>query len=447
VVICCFNFYNNYNFYNLYNNKMTLQRKEAPEFRAIDNINLVRPAHQKLDNGCNVFCFNSGDQELVRIEWIFGNQRFNPEKPLLNVAVNTMLTEGTSKLTAAQLADKVDFYGAFLQVDYGYDNSLVTLYSLNKHLQHTLPVLKDILTDSIFPEKELETYIRNQQQKLQVSMRKNDFVARRNFNKALYGDTSYGLGADADTFKTLHRDDMLAHFTQMYQPSNCTIIISGKIEPAILELITNTFDTDWTNPAIKSDTNQPEIKSAAEHFYFTEKPDALQSAIRMGLPVINRAHPDFPVLQVLNTVLGGYFGSRLMANIREDKGYTYGIGSGMSSLKHAGAMFIATEVGADVCKAAVAEIEKEINLLKTELIPEEELSLVRNYMLGSLLGSLENVFSHADKFKNLYFADLDYDYYDRYVNVVKTVTAEHLKELANKYLDFDQFYKVIVGKY
>ena len=426
---------------------MTLQRKEAPEFRAIDNITLLRPAHQKLDNGCNIFCFSSGDQELVRIEWIFGNQRFNPEKPLLNVAAHTLLTEGTGKLTAAQIADKVDFYGAFLQVDYGYDNSVVTLYSLNKHLQHTLPVLKDILTDSIFPEKELETYIRNQQQKLQVSMQKNDYVARRAFNKALYGDTSYGLGADADTFKTLHREDLLVHFKQMYQPSNCTIIISGKIEPEILELITNTFDKDWINSTIKSDTSQPEIKSAAEHFYFTEKPDALQSAIRMGLPTINRAHPNFPALQILNTVLGGYFGSRLMANIREDKGYTYGIGSGMSSLKHAGAMFIATEVGADVCKAAVAEIEKEINLLKTELIPEDELSLVRNYMLGSLLGSLENVFSHADKFKNLYFADLDYDYYDRYVNAVKTVTAEHLKELANKYLDFDQFYKVIVGKY
>jgi zinc protease len=426
---------------------MTLQRKQAPEFRAIDNINLLRPAHQALNNGCNIFCFNSGDQDLVRIEWVFGNQRFNPEKPLLNIAVNSMLTEGTSKLTTAQIADKVDFYGAFLQVDYGYDNSVVTLYSLNKHLQHTLPVVKDILTDSIFPEKELETYIRNQQQKLQVSMQKNDYVARRNFNKALYGDTLYGLGADADTYKTLFREDLLAHFKQMYQPSNCTIIISGKIEPGILEMITNTFDKDWTNPDVKSDISQPQIKSAAEHFYLTEKPDALQSAIRMGLPVINRNHPDFPALQVLNTVLGGYFGSRLMANIREEKGYTYGIGSGISSFKHAGAMFVATEVGADVCKAAIFEIEKEINLLKSDLITEEELSLVRNYMLGSLLGSLENVFSHADKFKNLYFADLDYDYYDRYVDAVKTVTAVRLKELANEYLDFDKFYKVIVGKY
>jgi len=173
----------------------------------------------------------------------------------------------------------------------------------------------------------------------------------------------------------------------------------------------------------------------------------LQSAIRMGLPFINREHPDFPAVQVLNTVLGGYFGSRLMNNIREDKGYTYGIGSGITSYKQGGAIFIATEVGADVCKAATIEIEKEINLLKTELIAEDELNLVRNYMLGSLLGSLENVFSHADKFKNLYFSGMSYEYYDRYTEIVKTVTAEELLKLANQYLDFDSFYKVIVGKY
>lgn len=426
---------------------MTLKRKVAPEFKAIDNIHLLRPAHQKLDNGCNVFCFNSGDQELVRIEWIFNNQRFNPEKPLLNVAVNTMLTEGTGTLSASQIADKVDFYGAFLQVDYGYDHSQVTLYSLNKHLAQVLPIVKDIITNSTFPEKELETFIRNQQQKLQVSLQKNDVVARRAFNKALYGDTLYGLSATPESYKTLQRDDMLAHFQQMYQPANCNIVIAGKIEPEILNLVTGTFEKDSSSGSLASDSSQPELQPAGERFYFVEKPDALQSAIRMGIPTINRSHPDFPSLQVLNTVLGGYFGSRLMANIREDKGYTYGIGSGLSALNHAGAIFIATEVGADVCKSAVGEIEKEINLLKTELIPDEELALVSNYMLGSFLGSLENVFSHADKFKSIYFAGLDYDYYDRYIKTVKSANSAHLLELANKYLDFDGFYKVIVGKY
>jgi len=424
-----------------------MNRKQAPDFKAIDHITLLRPEHITLGNGCELFCFNSGDQELVRIEWIFSNLRFDPAKPLLNAAVNTMLNDGTKTLTAAQIAETIDFYGAFFQVDYGYDHSQVTLYSLNKHLASTLPIIKDVLTNSIFPEKELETYVRNQQQKLQVSLQKNDVVARRNFNKALFGGSIYGFGANADDYKTLQRDDLLKHFKQQYQPSNCTLIIAGKIETETLDLLKDTFGDSWTNPAETADTTQPEIQASMEHSYYIEKPDALQSAIRMGMPLINRTHPDFPSLQVLNTILGGYFGSRLMANIREDKGYTYGIGSGMSSLKHAGALFIATEVGADVCKAAVTEIEKEITILKTEPVAAEELVLVQNYMLGSLLGSLENVFSHADKFKNLYFSDLDYEYYDRYTETIKTITAADLLALANKYLNFDGFYKVIVGKY
>jgi len=366
---------------------------------------------------------------------------------LLNMAVNSMLTEGTHSLTSAQISDKIDFYGAFLHVDYGHDHSQVTLYSLNKHLQQTLPVIKDIITSSIFPEKEQETFIRNQRQKLQVSLQKNDVIARRVFNKALYGDTLYGLSADFDTYNTLNRSDMQSHFAEMYQPSNCTMVVAGKIDADTLNLISGAFDQEWQNTGKPADTGQPPVTRAAEHFYLTEKADALQSAIRMGIPAINRTHPDFPALQVLNTVLGGYFGSRLMANIREEKGYTYGIGSGMTSLKHGAALFIATEVGADVCKLAVNEIEKELNLLQNEPIPEAELSLVRNFLMGSLLGSLENVFSHADKFKNLHFAGLEYDYYDRYVNTIKTVSADRLQELAGQYLDFNRFYKVIVGKY
>ena len=424
-----------------------INRTTAPGFKGIEHIHLIKPEHSKLDNGCNIFSFNSGDQELVRIEWIFQNLRFNPAKPLLNVAVNNMLTEGTSTRSASEIADQIDFYGGFLQVDCGHDHSQVVLYTLNKHLAKTLPVMKDVITDSIFPEKELETFVRNQQQKLQVSLQKNDIVARRKFNKAIYGDTIYGLSAEFEDYKTLRREDMLEHFNEMYQPSNCTIIVAGKVEQDILDLITDAFGGDWANFPLQTDVTQPDLEPSAEHFYYVEKPDALQSAIRMGLPMITRLHPDFPALQVLNTVLGGYFGSRLMANIREDKGYTYGIGSGLSSMNKGGAMFIASEVGADVCKDAVAEIEKEIHILKTELIPGEELSLVRNYMMGSLLGSLENVLSHADKFKNLYFSGLDYDYYDRYTKVVKTITSEELIRLANKYLDLEEFYKVIVGKY
>ena len=363
-----------------------LQRKIAPEFKGIDNIDLLKPQHIELDNGCKIFFFNSGDQELVRIEWIFNNLSFNAAKPLLNMAVNTMLTDGTTQLTAAEIADRVDFYGAFLQVDYGFDHSQVTLFSLVKHLASTLPVVKAILTDSVFPAKELETFKRNQQQKLQVNLKKNDVVARRMFNKAVYGNTIYGFGAEATDYDKLDRGDMMLHFKKMYQPGNCTIVIAGKISDETTALISSEFGVGWQNQIGGVDIIQPVPTAIGKHFNLEEKPEALQSAIRIGGPMINRLHPDFPALQVLNTVLGGYFGSRLMANIREDKGYTYGIGSGMSSFKQGGAFFIATEVGAEVCRSAVQEIEKEINILKTELIPDDELSLVRNYMLKQQAG-------------------------------------------------------------
>src|ERR1700740_3331870 len=118
-----------------------LDRKTAPQSKPVEHINLIKPEHIKLGNGSNLFVFNSGDQELVRIEWIFHNLRFDPAKPLLNVAVNRMLTEGAAPRTASAIADQIDFYGGFLQVDYGYDTSQVVQFSLNRHLPKTLPVM------------------------------------------------------------------------------------------------------------------------------------------------------------------------------------------------------------------------------------------------------------------------------------------------------------------
>lgn len=422
-----------------------LNRTIAPGFRGINDLALIKPQEINLENGCNIFSFDSGSQELVRLEWIFSNLNFNPVKPLSNAAVNTLLSEGTSTRTAAQIADEIDFYGAFLQVEYGTDHSQVTLYTLNKHLEATLPVVKDLLTNATFPEKELQTYIRNQQQKLQVSLQKNDVIGRRTFNKALYPGSIYGFSPEAEDFANIKQADLKLHFQQQYQPANCTLVVSGKVDEHTLTRISDTF-SNWQN-RITADFMRPEVETVPGGLLFIEKPEALQSAIRLGFSTINRTHPDFAGLQVLNTVLGGYFGSRLMANIREEKGYTYGIGSAIVSLKKTGTFFIATEVGAEVCREALQEIEKEINLLKTVLIPEEELSLVRNYMMGALLGSLENVFSHADKFKNLYFSGMNYTYYEFYTKTVQHITPQELQYLANKYFDWDGFTKVIVGKY
>ncbi len=421
-----------------------LNRALQPEFKQVEDINFVKAAKHELANKIPVFEINAGEQDLVRIEFIFQNRGWDVKKPLLPGVTNSMLTEGTHSLSSAQIASKIDYYGAFFQTEYSHDQSSLTLYSLNKYLSETLPIIKEMLTGSTFPEKELETFLRNQKQKLKVGLEKNSVLARRAFTEALFGDSLYGYATKLSDYEEVERADLLTYYKQVYHPSNCTVVMSGKIENDTLALIDELFGA-WENTEAVPAFDMS-CQGAAEKLHYTEKADALQSAIRIGIPLVNRTHPDFIGLQVLNTALGGYFGSRLMANIREDKGYTYGIGSGIASLQQAGYFFISTEVGVDVTPATLTEIEKEVKLLKSDLIGDDELALIKNYMMGSLLGSLENAFSHADKFKNIYFFGLDYAYYDRYIKTLKAIEPKELKDLANKYWDYDMFYKVVVGK-
>lgn len=422
-----------------------IDRALAPEFKEVEQIELLKAKPLVLANGLKIFSIDGGEQDLVRIEFIFSNVNYDPKKPLQTFATNTMLNDGTSEYSSTEIADKIDFYGAFLQTEYANDHSTVTLFALNKHLANTLPIVKAIVTDSQFPQVELDTLIRNQKQKLSVSLEKNDFLSRKTFSNVLFGDSLYGYDISASDYDQLDRVQLLSYFKQAYQAKNCTVIVSGKVKENTISLIDQYFGGDWGNEDHVSE-NKFNFSIGAGKEHYLEREEALQSAIRIGQISINRTHPDFPALQVVNTIFGGYFGSRLMANIREDKGYTYGIGSALVSLKNTGYFFIASEVGADVCSAALTEIEKEIKILKEELVSESELSLVRNYMLGSMLGSLENSLSHADKFKNIYFSGLDYDYYSKYIQTVRNIGAEEVQAIANKYLNYNSFEKVIVGK-
>jgi zinc protease len=422
-----------------------LNRTITPEFRQVNDINFLEPKKQQLDNGIPVFTINAGKQDLIRIELIFDNVNWDVTKPLQAIAVNQLINNGTPTLTAKEIAEKVDYYGAFLQTEYGADQSSVKVYTLNKHLAAVLPILKSILTESIFPEQELAIFVQNQKQSLQVSMQKNDYLARKHFAAEIFGDSTYGSSIEPEDYDAIRQQDLLSYFQAAYKPENCTIFAAGKFEDKEFRILNENFGTNWGS-SLPSTVNKFSFQLGTQKEIFIERPEAVQSAIRMGRLAIMRSHPDFPGFQVLNTLLGGYFGSRLMANIREDKGYTYGIGSAVVSLRDAGYFFIATEVGADVCTKAITEIEYEIGLLKTTRVEEQELDLVRNYMLGSMLGSLENAFSHADKFKNLYYSKLDYSYYDNYIKTVKTISPEKVLELANTYLKLENFSKVVVGK-
>lgn len=425
----------------------TIDRTVSPAFKTVEKIEMIQATEKKLRNSIPVYSINAGSQELIKVEFFFSAGMFQQTKPLQAATVNAMLEEGTLKMTAAQIADAVDYYGAFLEVGVSQDHASVVLYTLNKHLKSTLSVVEDVIKNATFPEDELDTHLTNKKQKFHVNNQKVATVARKRFTELIFGEKHpYGINVQEADFEKIKRTDLIDFYRSFYCSGNCKIVLAGKINDDVFSLLDEHFgDNDWSSVnSLKKNT--VEIISCKEREQLIFKEDALQSAIRIGKVLFNKTHPDFQSLQILNTVYGGYFGSRLMSNIREDKGYTYGIGSGIASLQNSGYFFISTEVGVDVCKNAINEIYLEMDRLCNELIPADELQLVKNYLLGTFLRSVDGPFAMADRFKGILEYNLGYDYFDKYIATIKGISASQLRDLANTYFDKESMIELVVGK-
>ena len=422
-----------------------LNRTLPPAFHPIETIALLEPEKETLSNGVQQFVFDSGEQELLRIQWVFPHVDFNPEKSLRHSMMAGLILEGTSAFSNKEIAEKVDFYGAFLQPEFNADQFTLTLFSLQKHVQDLLPLIRSVLQESIFPEKECVTYRRNARQNLLISLEKGDYLAKRTFNHALYGDSIYGYQVQETDFDLVQRDDLLDIYQKQIRPDNCLMFVAGKCTPEILENLKDIFGNEWTSKqeTLFKAAVLPTAGKAEE--ILVPRKHALQAAIRIGQRSIQRDHVDFPRLQLLNSILGGYFGSRLMRNIREEKGYTYGIGSGLISWRNTAYFTIATEVGVEYQKATLEEIQKELRTLQEQSVEQSELNLVKNYILGSFVGSLENVFSHVDKFKQAYLSNLDNQYYSYYMEQIQSAQPKDLQALAQTYLNYEDMFRVIVA--
>jgi zinc protease len=424
-------------------------RIHAPAFGTLDKVDILHAKSSMLSNGIPVFEINAGSQELVKIELIFSKAgAANQPHPVVSVGTNDMLDEGTTHFSSSELAEKIDYFGAFIQTEATLDFAAVCLFSLNKHLSGTLPLLEEIVNYANIPEHEFQTYIQNKKQKFLVDEAKVATIARKKFTQMLFGNKHpYGHYLLESEFEVLNRKLFADFYRSTYAPEACYIVVSGKIDPGLQGLLEKHFGAAaWAKQEAKAAPEQIAANSQTQKVVLLERKDAVQSAIRVGRMMFNKTHPDYLGMQILNTVLGGYFGSRLMSNIREDKGYTYGIGSGIVSLKQAGYFYISTEVGVDVCSSALKEIYAELARLRTELISEEELSLVRNYMLGTFLRSADGPFSLADKFKSIYDFGLDYGYYQQYVSTIKNIQPETLRDLAQKYFKQEDMFELVVGK-
>lgn len=425
-----------------------INRKQSPDIKNSVEFEIKLPPVESfhLDNGIPVYLVPAQEQETLQLEWVFDAGNWYEAAPMIASAANNLLKNGTTNKTALQINETIEYYGAFLSVQCNHQFASVVLHCLEKHLVSLLPVIREILTSATIPEQELEIYKQNGKQRLSVNLQKCDFVANRKMDKYLFGeDHPYGRYSTMEAFDQLQRDRLVAFYKKHYTFNHCKIFIAGKTPEHFDALLNKTFGTDLWNGKQEITQKDFSLQPAAEKKYrITNDPNGVQGAVRIARSFPNRYHPDVPKMQVLNTVLGGYFGSRLMSNIREEKGYTYGIFSVVYVYNAAGFFGILTEAGREVTEATITESYKEMQRLCDELITEEELSLVRNYMIGGILGDLDGSFKVIRRWKNLILSGLKEDYFNNAVNIIKTISAKELQQLAQNYFVKDDFYELVV---
>ena len=422
-----------------------LERTKAPEIVDAVNFNLHLKPYKKftLKNGVDVYTVEAGAEEVMSIEWVYYAGNWYEDKNLVAATTNLMLKNGTSAKTAFQVNEHFEYYGSYLNRSCHSETATVTLHCLTKHIKELLPVVKELLTDSVFPEEELAIAKQNMKQRLKVSLKKSDFVAGRLIDVYLYGEQHpYGRFSREEDFDALTRDQLLEFYKNYYQQGKLVLFVAGRL-PANLEELLNENFGDLSNKPVAE--NKFAIhKSEEKKYRISNDPDGVQGSIRIARPFISRHHPDYMKAQVLNTLFGGFFGSRLMDNIREDKGYTYGIHSYFQNHLHDAAWMISTEAGKDVSEATITEVYKEMKTLREELVEDDELLLVKNFLMGTVLGDLDGPFHIIARWKNIILNKLDENYFYQSVDTIKNISAKELQELANKYLMPEDFYELVV---
>lgn len=425
---------------------MPERTKQPPILDAVDLDLKLKPRKQfALDNGVPVYAIDAGEQDVLMVEWVFYAGNWYEDKNIVAATANHLLKNGTHKKSAFAINEHFEYYGAYLNRGCYNETSTVTLHCLNKHINNLLPVVAEIFTESIFPEEELSIYKKNQKQKLEVNLKKCDFVAGRIIDELLYGiDHPYGKYSSAEEYDALQREELLQFYKKYYIEGKCILFVAGKLTGDIEQQLNEHFGKLPFNAAAVPAVEHIAKPATEKKHHVLNDPNGVQGSIRIARPFPNRHHPDFIKVQVLNNIFGGFFGSRLMSNIREDKGYTYGIHSYIQNHIHQSAWAISTEAGRDVCAATVAEVFKEMKILREELVENEELHLVRNYMIGSILGDLDGPFQIIARWKNYVLNNLTEAYFYNSIKTIKKISAEEIQQLAQKYLNEDAFYELTV---
>lgn len=417
-----------------------LNRQVAPPLTPIKSIDFSVPKRETIGADVPLYWQNNIANETAKIELHF-DAGTTVDQALVASLTAGLLISGTTKKSAIQIHHALDALGAYYDVSVSQEQSIVTIYALNSYLSAAFSIFHEAMTNAIFPEKELQEICNERQEKLKVQLKKVNVLAQRKVQQSLFEGTAYANVIQFSDYETIKRSDIQAFHAAHYLKGLAKVFIVGDISTEEMHIIKDKC-ADFVG---KKRTIPKSTFAHKPNIVHEDKSDALQSAVRIGKLLFNKTHPDFISFSVLNTILGDYFGSRLMSNIREDKGYTYGIGSYIIENAHFGYFIIATEVAKEVREATVQEVKNELLRLQEELVPEEELELVKSYLLGQLLKAADGPYAMMDLFSGVELHHMDISFYNTYIQKVQEITAHEIREMARKHLDWESFSIISVG--
>ncbi len=422
-----------------------IDRVNGPKINDQFDIRLPNLEQLVLDNGLPVFHLNGSPQKIVKIDLCIQCGRKNETKKAVAKATVKALNKGSEHYSFQEISEIFDFYGAEYGSRLGLDHIKFTLTTLKDHLEEVLKVWSDLLLRPTFPEDELRRYLSISKQNLTMQLYKNDVIAYRQFTEKLFGSLHpYGYNTMPEDVDLVTQSDIKAYYNQMISEHNAALFISGNIDNEVLTTVKKYFSS---YPYSYKKENEEEIETVAPATgsYRIKAGQDQQVSVIIGKKAMDRRHPDFAGLFVLNTILGGYFGSRLNLNIRENKGYCYNIYSMLDCLAHDGYWYISADVSKENVDLTIKEIKTELHKLQTETLDNTELSMVKNYLQGHLLGMLDGPFVTSKMFQDTWKYNLPLDAFELFIDKIKEIKAEELQELAIKYFDINQLTEVMVG--
>ncbi len=415
---------------------------QQPDIVIPESVEMPATECRVTKNGVKIYTLNSEDFEVVRFSFIFRAGTSMQQKPFTASATVNMLSEGSRSMIGQEIAEKLDFYGSNYDATIDRDYTYISFVSLSKFFAETADVAREIILHPAFNTKELAVYCSKRKQGLTIERQKIDVQSRELFGKALFGECHpYGLTSHESAYDNITREDLVSLYNKLYTAKNCFVVCSGRVTDEVLRTVEEVVDALPTGEGCE--VAFPEVKTT--HNIFKEDESSLLSSIRIGRLLFPRRHPDFVGMQVVATALGGYFGSRLMQNLREEHGYTYGVMAAMVNFEHEGYLAIATQVAREHRDDALREIHFEIERLRNELMSEEELQMVKNMMIGEILRILDGPFGIADVTIENIMCGYDNRATEQSVQTILAITPEDIQQLAHKYLKDEDLVEVVVG--